>query len=472
MSGEKYADGEKKKLAASYLIYSMLFAFFVFKMFFYANEINDVPDQAAQRAYIIYFEEHPEVFIPKFEDVKIYGGIRIFEDGNSSILKCQKATTTCYLGHPPFYFKLMQLCDVVDIDGDYAYVNLTKLCYINIFITSLTMMMALLSGYRQLERSKVGWEVHFLFATICTCLPMYGYIGSGVNNDNLCNLATVIFWLGIISYFEKGYCAKTYWLIAAGVLLAVCAKLTAGLIIIIVCIIIIFTDIAKNRKATIIFNKYFAMTIPLYLIVFSYFLIIYFRYGTFSPSYEGFVSTEEFRSSVFYIEENARTQLSFEADVKHFFTNLLNTWMGTYSIYYTISREGILAVPFILVLILFLVYALINLCRFLRNGNLKIETASTAVAIAIVITVLIQFRMHRTAYLSRGYLGGYQARYYMPCIPVIAFGVSQFAGEVSGRYGKVIKRIVQAGILIVGMLMIYADFFYYILSYYRSYHGY
>lgn len=471
MNNERSVNAGKKNLIISYFIYGILFMLFIFKMFFYANEINDVPDQDAQMAYVIYFEEHPDKIIPDFSDVKMYEGSFTYREGHDSILKCQKAATTCYLGHPPFYYKLIQLCDVVDIDGDFAYVNMTKLCYINIFITSLTMIIVLLAGYRQLERSRAGWEVHFLFVTVCTCLPMYGYIGSGVNNDNLCNFAVAIFLLGLISYFEKGYCVKTYWFITMGILLAVCAKLTAGLVIILVTLIIIFMDILINRKVTIVFNKYFVMTIPFYLIILSYFLIIHSRYGTFSPAYEGFVSTEEFRNSTFYIEENMRTQLTFVEDMKHFFSSLLNTWMGTYSVHYTVSREGVLTVPFILVLILFILYAAKKMYSFIKSGKLEMEIISVAFAIAMIITILIQFRMHRVGYLTRGYLGGYQARYYMPCIPVIALGASQLIREWSGRYGKVGKRITQTGIVVVGMLMIYADFFHYILSYYRSCYG-
>lgn len=454
-----------------YTIYGILFTLFVFKMFFYANEINDVPDQWAQVSYVIYFEENPGKLIPEFENIKMYDEMDTFRSGNSIITEYKKGNDTCYLGHPPFYYKIMQMCGVVEVEGEYAYVNYTKLCYINILITSLTMIIILVTGFRKLLQRNAGWTVHFLFAVICTCLPLYGYVGSGVNNDNFCNLAMAVFWVGLLSYFEKGYCAKTYWLIAAGIIIAVCSKLTTGLVIVLVSVIFVLFDIVKRKKATIIGNRYLAVTVPLYLIILSYFIIIYARYGTFQPSYSGFAPVEEVQNSSFYVEESMRIELTFGEDVKHFFSGLLSTWMGTYNKWYTVSRTGILAVPFILVLILFLLHSGKGLYKFLRNKEMKIDIISSIFAISMIITILIQFRMHRKSYMISGYLGGYQARYYVPCLPVMAFGVCEFVDEFVGRYGNIAKRSVQIGAVIIGVLMIYADFFYYVLRYYGSYYG-
>lgn len=454
-----------------YTIYGILFALFVFKMFFYANEVNNVPDQWAQVSYVIYFEENPGKFIPEFENIKMYEEIDTFRDGNSIITEYKKGNDTCYLGHPPVYYKIMQMCGVVEIEGNYAYVNDTKLCYINIFITSLTMMLILFTGFRKLLQRNVGWTVHFLFAAICTCLPLYGYVGSGANNDNFCNLAMAIFWVGLLSYVERGYCAKTYLLIALGVIIAVCSKLTAGLVIVLASMIIVLFDIVKHKKGTVICNRYMAMTVPLYLIVFSYFIIMYARYGTFQPSYSGFAPVEEVQRSSFYVEESMRIELTFGEDVKHFLSGLLTTWMGTYNKWYMVSRTGILAVPFILVLILFLLYSGKTFYKFLKGKDVEKSIISLALAIAMLITMLIQFRIHRKSYSISGYLGGYQARYYISCLPVIAFGVCEFVDECVAGYGNIAKRSVQAGAVVIGVLMIYADFFYYVLSYYGSYYG-
>lgn len=457
--------------AGLYVIYGLIFGLFVFKMFFYANEINDVPDQWAQVSYMIYFEEHPGKLIPEFENIKMYEDMGTSRQGNSLITEYVKGEDTCYLGHPPFYYKFMQLCGAVELEEERAYVNETRLCYINILITSLTMIIILAIGFRRLMQQNANWIIHFLYAAVCTCLPLYGYVGSGINNDNFCNLALVIFWLGLLSYIEKGYCAKTYWLIAVGVILAVFSKLTAGLVIVLVSAIVVLLDIVKNKKATVICNRYMAMTVPLYLAAFSYFIIIYARYGSFQPSYSGFAPTEEVQNSSFYVDEALRVELTFGQDVKHFFSGLLTTWMGTYNKWYMVSRAGILALPFVLILMLFLVCSAKALYRFLRDKEMKMDLLAFAFAAAILITMLAQFRIHWKSYVTRGYLGGYQARYYVPCIPVIAFAVSEFVNECVGRYGNVVKRTIQVLAAVVGALMIYADFFYYVLSYYGRCYG-
>ena len=41
-----------------YLIYTLLFALFIFKMFFYSNEIKYFSDRSAHLSYMVYIEEH------------------------------------------------------------------------------------------------------------------------------------------------------------------------------------------------------------------------------------------------------------------------------------------------------------------------------------------------------------------------------------------------------------------------------
>lgn len=470
---KKEKETSTRNLVLLYILYGLLFALFIFKMFFYANEINDVPDQIAHLSYVIYLEEHPEKIIPQFENVKLYEMLDQFQDGNSTITVYEKTNDTIYMSHPPFYYKFMQLCDVVEVSAGRAYVNTEKLCGINIFITSLTMILILLTGFHKLLQYRVDWTIHFLFAAICTCLPLYGYVGSGVNNDNLCNLAMVIFWMGLISYIDNRYCVKTYWLIAAGLILSVCSKLTAGLIILLVSTIIVLADIFVNKKATIICNKYFLMTIPAYVIVLCYFVIIYSRYGSFQPSYIAFVTDEEYKASMFYVEEAMRTNLTLGESIKYYCSSLLSTWMGTYSIRYGIYRTGILAFPFTLVLLLFLVWAIVGLCKFLKNRELGTHIISFAIAAAVIVMMVVQFIRYWSGYLITGYMGGCQARYYAPCLPALAFGVCELVCESVKKCGKIRERVVQMVTVLMGILLIYADFFYFVLSYYGShYDGY
>lgn len=338
------------KMFTIYLTYGILFLIFMFKMFFYANEIMAVPDQMAHLSYVIYMEENPKILIPEFENIRMYEAVSTVDSNNCRILELAVNGNTCYLGHPPLYYKLMQLSDVVQIQGGRVYANMTKISYLNIFLTSFTMLLILYSGFLRLLKENAGWLLHFVYASVCTCLPLYGYVGSGINNDNLCNLGMTLFIIGILTYFEKGYVKEVYWLIGAGACISFFAKLTAGLIVLLVCVLMVVFDFMKKKNLKMIFHKYFAMTIPIYLLTGGYFCGVYAKYKTVQPGYMEYVSKEEFRNSEFFVAEASRLQLTLWEDMRHFFKGLLDTWSSTYNTYYSVSRGYVLAIPFLLVL--------------------------------------------------------------------------------------------------------------------------
>ncbi len=458
------AQHEIKESRSIYMIYILLFALFLFKMFFYAYEINDYPDQEAQLSYVVYMEEHPLTMIPEFGKIKmtIAKEVRHEKDADmTSGTELKKETETCYLGHPPFYYQFLQMCDVVTIEQGHIYADLTKIYHINIFITAFTMTILLCIGFWQLSKAHAHCAMHFMYVVICTSLPLYGYVGSGINNDNFCNLGMAVFLAGLLCYFEIGRCYRTYWLIAAGSLLCFFSKLTSGLIVFIVCAAMVLLEFWKNKNWKIICNPYFVSTLPCYLLIGSYFALLYAEYGTIQPTYAQFASLEEFHSSPFYVEEALRTRLSLCEDSIHFFKGLLETWTGTYSANYMVARTGILALPFIIVLCLFFCQAVYGLYCVRKNQNVTITILPFVFAVACIVTVLVQFASHRSSYLANGYLGGCQARYYMPCLPVVALGACDFVQ----RFCK--DRIISVCVVFGGLFMIYADFFYYVFCYYR-----
>ncbi len=450
-----------------YLIYTLLFALFIFKMFFYANEIKYFPDRSAHLSYVVYMEEHPLKIIPDYGKIKMIMFKADDRGDHANDTELKKKTSTCYLGHPPFYYKFLQMCNVIKIEQGRIYADFTRICHINICITAFAMMIILGIGFQQLAKANAHWIMHFMYVVICTCLPLYGYVGSNINNDNFCNLGMAVFLAGAVCYFEKGRCYKAYWLIAVGVLICFFSKLTSGVIVFVVCVGMILLECWKNKSLKIICNRYFVSTLPCFLLIGSYFVFLYAKYGTVQPSYAQFASLEEFRSSEFYLEEALRTKLSFGEDVIHFLSGLLDTWMATYSSNYMVARTGILAFPFVIVLILFLIQAVYGLYHVIKNQNLSITILPFLFVSACIIAILIQFASHRNAYLKNGYLGGYQARYYMPCLPVVAIGACGYVQRFYNVQGKRKDRMIFGCVILCGLLMIYADFFYYVRSYYQ-----
>lgn len=458
-----------------YLAYVLLFALFVFKMFFYSNEGFSVADSRAHMSYIIYMEKNSDILIPKFEDIKMYGttDVQMYKEGaellqdNRILYKMEPQTATCYLGHPPLYYKLMQLCDVVHIaEDDSVYVDRQKVSVCNIMLLALTMMLVLITGYKVIEKKGGTWEIHLLFVAISTTLPMYAYLGSGATNDNLSNLGIVIFWMGLISYLDRGYCYKTFWLVACGIMISLLSKLTAGLIVALVTVIIVVVDIIKTKKCGIILNKYFVTTLPVYLLTLLYFGIIYVRYGGLQPSYSQVSSLEEFKSGVFYVAEENRVVLTFAELTERFFKGLWQTWNGTYHSSFMIEREGIFALAYVFVLLLFLGAALLEIISYIKKKGKTNNMVSVAFLVALIITVLQQFDNFYTGYMSRGYLGGYQARYYLPCIPIIAMGACECVLHMQIKTNTIMKNIKKYVVIGLAILLTYSDFIYFVTKIY------
>lgn len=80
-----------------YFIYTVLFTLFLFKMFFYANEIKDYPDQTAQLSYVVYMQEHPSKLVPEFEQIKMVAQKDKPDGADIEHTELKKETQTCYL---------------------------------------------------------------------------------------------------------------------------------------------------------------------------------------------------------------------------------------------------------------------------------------------------------------------------------------------------------------------------------------
>ena len=55
----------------------------------------------------------------------------------------------------------------------------------------------------------------------------------------------------------------------------------------------------------------------------------------------------------------------------------------------------------------------------------------------------------------------------MPCLPVVAIGACGYVQRFYNVQGKRKDRMIFGCVILCGLLMIYADFFYYVRSYYQ-----
>ena len=84
---EKITKREIAKEAKLFAIYGFVFVYFVFKMFYYMEQIWYVPDEEAHISYVAYLEEYPDKIIPEFENITLYGGYITILPWSSSITR-------------------------------------------------------------------------------------------------------------------------------------------------------------------------------------------------------------------------------------------------------------------------------------------------------------------------------------------------------------------------------------------------
>ena len=420
------------KKYALFVIYGLMFLLFLFKMFYYREEINYVPDEEAHISYLAYLEENPGTMIPEFENMRLCEGGTAVGGG---IYRYEIHDRTCYLGHPPLYYKIMHLAGGVIVDetdeGYEVYVNQDRLKAANIYLTGLVMILILYIGYTRLGRYTQSFIVHGIYAVTATSVPMLAFCGSGITNDNLSNLGVAVFLLGLMRYYErrKGY--LTYFLVAAGFFLSAMSKLTVGEFLAVILFVVLIADIIQNRNLGLLCNRYFLATLPVYMMVGAYFLIIFVRYGSIQPGLAVVAPAEQS-----FVPEAERAEMNFWSYIPYFFSRFRYTWTGIYNgrffDYKLIDAwkgQGFLwlfCAPF-----LYTAAAGIMTAAKRRQGVSKLKKGSRysvlymAAAAGLAVTVITQLIRGYGDFLSRGYMGGYQARYYLCDIPFMSLAMAE-----------------------------------------------
>ena len=419
------------KKYALWTVYCVMFLGFLFKMFYYREEIYYVPDEDAHISYIAYVEENQDKWIPEFENMRICESVQYLEDGVCQYVLCNR---TCYLGHPPLYYRLMRLVGgVVTVESDgqtYVYANLDRLKTANIYLTALTMILIFYIGYTRLGKLTDSPVWHGLYAAAVTSVPMLALCGSGITNDNLANMGVAVFMLGVLRYHEKKKGYLTYFLVAIGFFLSIMSKLTVGEFVVIMLVAILIADIIKNKNLGLIWNKYFLVTLPVYLIAAGYFMVILVRYGSLQPGLDVVAPSEQT-----FVAEAERANMNFISYIPYFFSQFSYTWTGIYNgrffdLKMTDIWEGriftwILAAPFV-----FAAAAGIKCLKAAKQKDKnqmvsRYDIMYMAVAIGLFVTIATQLMKGYESFTTRGYTGGFQARYYLCDIPFMALAMTE-----------------------------------------------
>lgn len=389
-------------------IYGAALLYFVLKLIYFALGVGGFPDQSAQLSYIIDMSRAPTL-IPDFAHMPMYN----VTARNGMVLTMAAAPGVIdYLGHPPLYYLLVSLTGAVRfLQEGTAAVDLLRLYAANIVLSSAAVILAFRLGYRRLqEKSPV---VHALFALAVTTLPELGYVGASVNNDNLAFLALVLFFTGVVRYDEDKQDLKTYLLIGLGFLLGSFSKLTMALIMIFMLVTILVMSVIRTKSLKLIANKYFLISLPCYGLFLAYELLIHRRFGGWQPSL-ALVAPEYYLTTSFYVAPENRVPVSFLQYARSFVGGIGYSWSSLYGHNKAVTAQmnnmqaGII---FWIPVAGTVVAALLQLIR-----KHKADRYTIPAFLAFLLTLAYHFYSNWSGYQKSGYMGGSQARYYLPLI--------------------------------------------------------
>lgn len=210
------------KKYALWAVYSVMFLLFLFKMFYYREELYYVPDEDAHISYLAYVQDNPDELIPQFQNMKLCKDRIEFEDG---LCRYTIGDAACYLQKPPFYYKAMQIVGGVvtqeTSEGRFVYMDIDRLKTANIYLTAFVMILMLYISYTRLGKLTQSVLCHGLSAIAMTSVGEFSKYGSCIMNDNLTNVGTVLLVWGILQFVERRRSWTKHLLAASGILLTI-----------------------------------------------------------------------------------------------------------------------------------------------------------------------------------------------------------------------------------------------------------
>ena len=456
----------KESKAAKYIIisvYALILILSIFKMCFYSEKVANTPDEKAHISYVAYLEQSGEI-VPEFKNIN---ACRVIYDDNETMQLSFVDNTVCYLNHPPLYYHLMRLANGIEFNEDGSFnVNVDKMRIFSMSFVVLALIIMFYLGYTRIKKIPI---YHLLFAMVCTSVPMMMYSASGIGNDSLTVLTFTVFFLGIIRYIEKKRTFLTYLLIAFGISTTLLTKMTAGIMVVIIGLVVLISSIIKEKTAKELLTPGFLLTIFIYLVPIVYYLYMYVTYGGFHPDIFA-MNPEYSRQTGFYVPVLERTEKGVIEYIWYFIYNFKKTWTGISSHISLLKSEDIWFSVQNIGLVLIWFFPALLFIKSLRK-KLVYSGALLAAYFSVAITFIMQLMNGYNGYITRGYRGSFQSRYYLCVIVVFAFCITLIVQKVmelldgKGVYANIIQKCILSMTVIYIALLAFEDFIYFLINY-------
>lgn len=439
------------------IIYIILLIIFGMKMNYYVHNANNFSDEIQQVSYIAYLEQNSGKIIPTFEDMYILEGGKL----EKGVIDTKFTESNNYLGHPPLYYQIMRICRGVTISDDVVTVNIDRLRMFSQIIALIGVGLGLYIGYSRIKK----FALRVLYGVIYISIPALSYGCAGVNNDALAILGVNLFFIGLLRFFENKREYVSYFLIAIGMGTSLFTKLTVGSMLVFTMIICFFYFWIKEKNVNFLFNKYFGVTLWIYVIVAVYFLFILCQYHVLQPDLKT-INPEQYLESGFYVKGDQKNILSLKNYVHHFRNMFILTWTGWASNGWALVKKGawysLDTVALLMVLILTIAAFLVSMFQKKKVTGIKIFTCG------IICTMIYHIYTLYSVHLRSGYLGACNSRYYLCVIAVFAMANIIVVNAIYEKFASK-SKILQTSMSIIVIssiiLFTYEDIIFFVLNY-------
>ncbi len=404
-----------RRSAAVAAVYLLAFVWILGKAALFRERVPPgvPPDEPVHVSYVAWLEASGAL-LPRYEEMHL-----LEADGRFG-------AQPSYLAHPPAYYHLLR--GLARATGGIPAGTLDaatrRLRALSAPLFAAAAALFLWLGFRR----AAPLPAHALFAATIATVPPLAFVGSAVNNDVLAFLAGGLALLGLARLLEGRAGGATGALVGAGLALALLAKATAGLLV----LLAVAAALALARR-TVRWERdprFLLALLSWLLLPALHYVPILLRYGTPVPSLD-VVDPEAFARSAF-VDAPGASRLAVVPWAMKLLKVFGSTWLSLIAhVWLPVGPLPTLAGPALAALL-----AALGLLRRRRSdgaAEAPLDDLVQAGAVALAGTLLVNLAWARDGYLATERLGGMHARYYLPLFPVLAFAAARGLERIPAR---------------------------------------
>ncbi|MBT1170591.1 glycosyltransferase family 39 protein [Bifidobacterium sp. SO4] len=377
----------------------------------YIFKWSSSPDEIAHLSYVAWEKIHLQL-VPDFAHMGLYGTVfKGYADLNAPVGFNQ-------LGHPPLYYLIMCLVPGMQVSDSSVTYHLGWLRLTSLAILLLGLMLCAYLLYSRMPHIPI---LHLVAALGLVACPNMVQVSAGVNNDSLCLLTVTVTIWGILRLIERKYDWRTFLLIMFGISSTLLTKLTAGMIVSLVCLFTLISIVMDRQARAVLRKRSLWFSSSILILPIAYYMTIILRYHSVQPSYQKLNPTG-YISSTFYSSIEERYDWNILQYLDYYITQFLRTWWSM-PWQDEVPRTGVTSftVGTIALTLLWLIpFAILFTRRSSRDAFAGVLFKGM---VAIVITMVYQFNMALNAFYVNGYTGGLQSRYYLCAVLIIIYSL-------------------------------------------------